>query len=261
MVYEQIRIGLLGTLEVTCTSRLTPDRRGVQITAAKLRQVLTMLAANANTMVSTSQLIDELWPSNPPNSVKTIVQTYVYQLRKLFGEASQSAGGGKLLTTRLGGYLLAVPRENVDIFQFQELMARGRAALRHGKPGHAADLLGKALGLWRGIALADVNAGPNLQGLAVYLEEQRLEAVSARIEADLANNRHGELVGELRSLITTHRLHESFYIRLMQALHGCGRRGEALTVYHQLRSTLAQDLGLEPSGEAQRLQHEILKSG
>jgi DNA-binding SARP family transcriptional activator len=259
MLREQIRIGLLGTLEVRRTSRLGQERL-VQITAAKLRQVLAVLAANANATVSTDQLIDELWPNDPPSTVKTIVQTYVYKLRKLFGEASRSPNGTTLLTTRPGGYLLTVPRENVDIFQFQELMGRGRAALRHGKPGHAAELLRDSLELWRGIVLADVNMGPILQGLSVCLEEQRLEAVSARIEADLANNRHGEVVGELRSLVATHRLHESFHIRLMQALHRSGRRGEALTVYHQLRSILHQDLGLEPSIEARQLQHEILNS-
>lgn len=257
---EQIRIGLLGTLKVTYTFEGT-HYCSLQITAAKQRQVLAMLASNANTTVSTDQLIDELWPSDPPSTVKTIVQTYVYQLRKLFGERLRSANGATLLTTRPGGYLLAVPQENVDMFQFQELMGRGRAALRHGRPDHAAELLGQSLELWRGAILPDVSMGPVLKGLSVYLEEQRLEAVSARIDADLANNRHGELVGELRRLVTSHRLYEPFHIRLMQALHRSGRRGEALSVYHQLRAILDQDLGLEPSDEARQMQCEILNSG
>ncbi len=260
MLGEQIRIGLLGTLDVSHTPGISIARRSVQITAAKLRQVLAMLAANANTMVSTDHLIDELWPEAPPSTVKTIVQTYVYQLRKLFGETSSSSHRTSLLTTRPGGYLLTVPRDDVDIFQFQQLMERGRTALTHGKPDRAADLLRDALALWRGPVLADVTLGPNLHGLWVYLEEQRLEAVSLRIEADLANNRHREVVAELRRLVATHRLHESFYIRLMQALHRSGRRGEALTVYHQLRHILDQDLGLEPSLEAQQLQQQILIS-
>jgi len=167
------------------------------------------------------KLIDELWPSDPPSTVKTIVQTYVYQLRKLFGERLRSANGATLRTTRPGGYLLTVPPGNVDMFQFQELMGRGRAALRHGRPDHA---------------------------------------VSARIDADLTNSRHGELVGELRRLVASHRLHEPFHIRLMQALHRSGRRGEALNVYHQLRAILDQDLGLEPSGEARQMHCEILNS-
>jgi DNA-binding SARP family transcriptional activator len=261
MFGEEVRINLLGPLEVSAPAGTGSNDNSMEITAAKLRQVLAMLAANANTMVSIDQLIDELWPTNPPSTVKTIVQTYVYQLRKLFGEASRSCKGPSLLATRPGGYLLSVPRENVDIFQFESLLEGGMAELRAGQPGCAAKLLREALALWRGPALVDVNMGPSLHGLSVYLEEQRLEAVSARIEADLADDRPGEIVGELRRLVADHRLHESFHIRLMQALHRCGRRGEALTVYHQLRGILDQDLGLEPSPEAQQVQREILNSG
>ncbi|GAA3192104.1 AfsR/SARP family transcriptional regulator [Actinocorallia longicatena] len=260
MLSEQIRIDLLGTLEVGFTSRMTTGRRSV-ITAAKLRQMLAMLAANTNTMVSMEQLIDELWPCSPPSSVKTIVQTYVYQVRKLFREAPRSANGTTLLVTRPGGYLLTVPRDNVDVFRFQHLLGRGLTALRLGRPDHASELLREALALWRGPALADVTAGPHLQGLSVYLEEQRLEAVSARIEADLATDRCGELVGELRRLVADHPLNESFHIRLMQALHRSGRRGDALTVYHRLRAVLDRDLGIGPSAEAREVQQEILRSG
>jgi DNA-binding SARP family transcriptional activator len=258
MLGEQIRVDLLGTLEVSHVPGIAMCRRTVPISAAKLRQVLAMLAANATTMVGTDQLIDELWPGGPPPTVKTIVQTYVYQLRKLLGVALRLRQSKTPLTTCPGGYMLTVPRDNIDIFQFQQLMGRGRTALLHGQPARAADLLRESLSLWRGPVLADVATGPNLHGLAVYLEEQRLESVSLRIEADLAINRHREVVGELRRLVATHRLHESFYIRLMQALHRSGRRGEALTVYHQLRRILDQDLGLEPSVEAQQLQQEIL---
>lgn len=260
MLGEQVQIGLLGTLEVSCPRVAIRGHRAARLTAAKPRQVLAMLAANAGTMVSVDQLIDELWPTAPPSTVKTAVQTYVYQLRLFFGEASRSRSGATVLVTRPGGYLLTVPREKVDVFQFQSLLHRGRTALRLGHPGHAAELLRAALALWRGPVLADVNLGPDLEGLSVYLEEQRLAALSARIEADLADSRHGELVGELRRLVVGHPLHESFYVRLMQALQGCGRRGEALRVYQQLRATLDRDLGLEPSSEAQQLQRTILDS-
>jgi SARP family transcriptional regulator, regulator of embCAB operon len=260
MSAEKIWIGLLGTLEVSQAAGIAMSRRPVELTAAKLRQVLAMLAANANTMVSTDQLIDELWPEGPPATVKTIVQTYIYQLRKQLGRASQPSRDTNLLLTRPGGYMLTLPHDNVDTFRFEQLMGRGKAALRDGQPGVAAELLRESLTLWRGPVLADVATGPILRPMTVYLEELRLEAVSLRIDADLADNRHSEVVGELRSLVAAHQFHESFYIRLMQALHQSGRRSEALTVYHQLRRVLDQDLGLEPSPEAQQVQHEILSN-
>ncbi|WP_199865011.1 AfsR/SARP family transcriptional regulator [Frankia sp. EI5c] len=232
----------------------------LRVTATKLRQVLAMLAVNANATVSTEQLIDELWPYGPPSTVKTIVQTYVYQLRKIFADNVPRPRVTDVLVTRPGGYAMAVPRENIDIFLFQNLVQCGRDALGAGRAAAAADLLRAALDEWRGPVPGDISAGPYLRGLYVYLEEQRLEAVSLRIEADLANNRHREIVGELRSLVAKHHLHEWFHIRLMQALHRSGRRGEALAAYRRLRCILDDELGLEPSPEAQRLQQEILVS-
>nr|WKU62179.1 AfsR/SARP family transcriptional regulator [uncultured bacterium] len=249
MLGDQVRIGLLGTLEVS---------HAPEITAAKLRQVLAMLAVNANSVVSIEQLIDELWPYGPPSTVKTIVQTYVYQLRKLFVREFESSRGTVLLATRPGGYILAVPRGNVDIYRFQDLVRCGRNALCQGQATLAAESLREALTLWRGQALTDVASGPMLRGLALYLEEQRLEALSLRMEADLASNRHREIVGELRLLVNTHHLHESFHVLLIQALHRSGRRGEALNAYSQLHRILDEELGLEPSSQAKELQREIL---
>lgn len=247
-----MQFNLMGTLEVLENDQILP------LTAAKPRQVLAMLSVNANTLVSTEQLIDELWPDGPPTRAKTTVQTYVYQLRKLLGRSFTSARGKEVLITRPVGYVLAVPRDSVDIFRFQHLMERGRNLLRQGDASRAADLLREALALWRGPILADVTRGPRLEGHAVYLEEQRMEALALRIEADLETKRHREIIGELRSLVTTHRLHEWIYVRLMQALHRSGRRSEALDVYRQLRHLLDDELGLEPPADAKRLQYQIL---
>lgn len=260
MIGQQIRINLLGTLEVSYAHGMAADERYLDITASKLRQVLAMLAVNASSMVSAEQLIDELWPCGPPSTVKTIVQTYIYQLRKLFSERFGCSRGAELLITRPGGYVFAVPRDNIDTFRFQHLTESGRNALSRGQATRAADLLRESLALWRGPMSSDIASGPSLHGVSLYLEEQRLEALSLRIEADLVTNRHQEIVGELRLLVTTHRLHEPFHTQLMRALHLSGRRGGALAAYRQLRHVLDDELGLEPSAEAQEIQHEILVS-
>jgi DNA-binding SARP family transcriptional activator len=247
-----MQINLLGTLEVLEEGRALP------LTAAKPRQVLAMLAVNVDAMVSAEQLIDELWPDGPPTSAKTTVQTYVYQLRKLLDRSLDSARGNEVLITRPAGYVLAVPREGVDIVRFQQVREQGKAALQRGDASRAADLLRESLGLWRGPVLADVLRGPRLEGHTVYLEEQRMETLALRIEADLKAKRHWEIIGELRMLVSTHRLHEWIYVRLMQALHHSGRRGEALDVYRQLCRMLDDDLGLEPPPDAKQLQYQIL---
>lgn len=260
MLGELIWINLLGPLEVSQALGFENCPTSVGITATKLRQVLALLAVNAGATVSVERMIDELWPSGPPNTVKTIVQTYIHQLRKLFDKSLRSSRSTELLVTRPDGYELAIPAGNVDVFRFQSLLCRSRNELRRKQPAEAGDLLREALNLYRGPIAADITSGPALYGLSVLLEELKLEAVSLRIEADLADDRHREIVGELRSLVATHRLHETFYIKLMEALHRSGRRGDALVVYSDLHCILDTELGLKPSPEARKLQHEILVS-
>jgi len=63
-------------------------------------------------------------------------------------------------------------------------------------PAVAADLLGAALRLWRGRALADVADGLTaLAGRIAGLEEARRTALYLRIDADLAAGRHHKLAG------------------------------------------------------------------
>ncbi|MGH4015642.1 MAG: AfsR/SARP family transcriptional regulator [Pseudonocardiaceae bacterium] len=249
-----MQFNLMGPLEVKGDGRtLTP-------TAAKPRQVLALLAINAGAMVSTEQLIDELWPEGPPTSAKTTVQTYVYHLRKILSRSKESSRGNDVLSTRPAGYVLTVPQDNIDVVRFQHLMADGTRTLRRGDASRASHLLREALSLWRGPMLVDVTAGPRLQGHVAFVEEQRIEALSLRIEIDLETGRHQEIIGELRWLTQTHHLNEWAHVRLMQALHRSGRRGEALDAYQKLRRLLGDELGLEPSVDAKQLQQLILAS-
>src|SRR5262249_60538108 len=78
--------------------------------------------------------------------------------------------------------------------------------------------------------------------------------------ADLALRRYGEVVSELRALTAEHPLNERFHSQLMIALHGSGRRAEALEVYQKLRRVLTRELGLEPSVEAGQIHQAILRA-
>ena len=94
---------------------------------------------------------------------------------------------------------------------------------------------------------------------AERLNEQRLEALTERIDCDLRVGRHGELVGELEALVAEHPLRESLRGPLMLALYRSGRQADALEAYVDARRTLRDELGLEPSPELRRLEQEILR--
>ncbi len=155
-------------------------------------------------------------------------------------------------------YLLDVPDENIDVCGFEQLSSQGRLAVERGDPMRAAELLSEALSVWRGKALVGLSTGEILSAYVTRLEEDRLQALEMRIEADMQLGRHQELVSELKVLVFTNPLHERFHADLMTALSCSGRRCEALEVYRRLRAVLIEDLGLEPSAPLQHLHQSLL---
>ena len=81
---------------------------------------------------------------------------------------------------------------------------------------------------------------------AARLEELRLAALEARIDADLALGRHDALTAELEQLAAEHPLRERLHGQLMLALYRCGRQAEALAAYRRARDLLADELGIDP---------------
>ncbi|MYT69737.1 MULTISPECIES: AfsR/SARP family transcriptional regulator [unclassified Streptomyces] len=254
-------IDVLGTLAVR--------EHGVSVTpsAPKPRQVLALLALNVNQVVPVSVLTEELWGVQPPRSARPTLQTYVLQLRELIGAALARSGDSEqrsakdVLMTVPGGYLLRSAEGTSDVKEFERLAGAGYRAMDGEDYPEAARRLRDALALWTGSALADIQAGVHLEPQIKRLEESRLCALDQRIEADLRLGRHRGLLAELTVLVSRYPTHENLCGQYMLALHRSGRRGEALSAYQRLRTTLVRTLGLEPSAPLVKLQRAILVSG
>jgi predicted ATPase len=148
--------------------------------------------------------------------------------------------------------------DGLDIARFERLAAEGRAALLDD-PAAAARLLGEALRLWRGPALADFVFAPFAQAEAARLEELRLAALGDRVEADLALGRHAELVPELEALLVEHPLRERVAGQLIVALYRAGRQADASGIYHATRAILVEQLGMEPSPSLRAVLTRVLE--
>lgn len=221
---------ILGPLEVV-DGNWTIDVHG-----GKPRALLLALLQRPGETVSTDRLIDELWGDEPPETAQNTLQVYVSQLRRSLGPDS--------IKRRTTGYALIADRAQIDLARFEDLVESARDA----DPHTAAGKLREALALWRGAPEAD----------APRLEELRLAALEARIDADLAVGRHAELVAELQQLVADEPLRERPRAQLMLALYRSGRQADALAEYAKARETLAQELGVEPGPELQRAQRAIL---
>src|SRR6266545_1948488 len=235
---------LLGPLEVL------DGNAPVRVAAGKQRALLALLLLNANRTVARDRIVDDLWGEDVPESAKKMVQIHVSQLRKALPEPR--------LLTRAPGYLLEVTGEELDVTRFELSVAAGRDALSRGDARTAADLLRQGLALWRGPALAEFSE-PFARHEGARLEELRAAALEWRLEADLALGHHGDVVGELETLIARHPLRERLRSQHMLALYRSGRHADALASYQAHRRTLSEELGIEPSASLRELERLMLQ--
>jgi DNA-binding SARP family transcriptional activator len=242
---------ILGPLEALDGGRV------VGLGGTRQRALLAVFLLHRGETLSADRLIDELWGERPPATATKSVQVYISRLRKALagGDGDGSAGA---IVTREHGYELQLDPELLDAHRFERLVAEGRAALAAGRPRPAASALEDALALWRGPPLADLAYEPFAQREASRLEDMRLEALEALIEAKLALGAHAELVGQLKTLIEEHPYRERLRAQLMLALYRCDRQADALQAYQDARLTLVEELGIEPSERLRELEQAIL---
>ena len=183
-------LALLGPVEIGPAGGTTTP-----VAQPRLRVLLGLLGVAAGGMVTAEALVDGVWGEQWSPGREKNLHALVYQLRRRL--AAVDPGNGRARLARAGaGYRLVLGPGELDVAVFRDLAGQGREAARAGDPAGARELFGRALGLWRGAALAD--AAPlcaRLAGEAARLEEARLAVTEERIAADLALGRHGEVAG------------------------------------------------------------------
>jgi DNA-binding SARP family transcriptional activator len=118
----------------------------------------------------------------------------------------------------------------------------------------------RALKLWRGSVLSDVEHGRLMEAEVARLEQSRLTMVEYQVETGLRLGRHRESLSDLAGLVVQHRFHENLHAQYMLALYRSGCRTRALEIYHRLRTSMIDELGLEPSAKLQWLHYAVLTS-
>ena len=241
-----MRFGVLGQLTVW-----TGDGEPARVPGAKVRALLAHLLVHRGTSVSADRLGAELW-DRPAHDTSAALQTAVSRLRGALDRVEAGARGR--VESGPSGYRLRVEPGQVDADLFEDLVARARGAA----PAEAAALLGQALDLWRGPALADHADAPFAAPAVGRWEEMRLTAVEDRARARLDVGEDASLVAELDELLRAEPLRERLRAAHMLALYRSGRQTEALESYRRGSELLASEIGVEPGPELVRLHERIL---
>jgi DNA-binding SARP family transcriptional activator/tetratricopeptide (TPR) repeat protein len=241
----QVRLRMLGPVE------LQHGDGGLRPGGPQLRLLLALLALSPGHVVPVADLIDTIWAERPPPSARASLQILVTRLRRLLAVVP-----GCIVDRCGDGYRLQLSPQLVDVHRFRSLVGSARQARDDDE---AIAVLGQALRLWRGPALADVAATPRVDAIRAGLAEEHLSAAQDRFGRLLAAGRDVEAAAEIPRMLARHPLAERLAGLLMIACYRCGRPADALQVFRDLRGRLVGELAVEPGAELQRLHQQILR--
>ncbi|MFD4638094.1 BTAD domain-containing putative transcriptional regulator [Lentzea sp. NPDC058436] len=215
-------VRILGPVEVC-----GPHGRA-ELTGARQRSIVAVLALRAGSPVAVDRLVDVLWGEDPPRTAVRSLHSHVARVR----QALADCGLPGALVTKPGGYQLDA---SVDAETF----------------GRTRDL-----GLWRGEPLAGTELFGWGRAEIDRLREQRIAALEAHWGERLDRP---DAVEELERLVVGHPTRERLVGLLMRALHQDGRHADALEAFRRLRQRLADELGVDPGPELTALHTAILR--
>ena len=241
---------LLGPFE------LTVGGQSLELSSPKQRAILAVLAIRSETLATTAEIVEAVWGPDAGPQVDHTLQQHISAIRKVLEPDRRPRAEPTVLLRRGPGYQLLV--DDLDLRDFDALVAAARRQLRAERLREGLDLLDRASALWRGDAPADVRGTHWLDAFATRLDELHLVSIEDRADALLRLERYQLVVPELEALTRAHPYRERLHAQLMLALYGSDRQADALATYQRLRATLADELGLEPSPPVRALESAIL---
>jgi DNA-binding SARP family transcriptional activator len=251
MVDESLEFGLLGPLEMTVDGTVVP------LGTPKQRAVLAMLLMNRNSPVGVERLISALWEDEPPSGARASIHSYVSNLRKLLSGAGIDPRG--VLAAAPPGYRLAVIENNCDLGRFITEKTAGVHAAAVSRFEEASQHLSTALAQWRGPVLEDLRDFQFVDTFATSLVEEKILVHTAKAEAEIACGRAAAVISDLETLIAEHPYREPLWAQLITAYYMTDRQSDALAAYRRVKTTLADELGIDPGPTLRALNERILR--
>lgn len=221
------------------------------------RRAFAYLVLMRTAGATSEQLAEAVWPADPPPGWRSGVSALVSRLRQLFATRMD---GALTIDSEFGLYRLhASEGPWVDVDASLLAVEQGRGALsRADAAGARAHLMTACV----------ISARPFLAGEeGSWIDEVRRQLLETRIRAleglaqlELDLNAPEEAVRWLEELLRLDPYRDRTQVALMRALSLAGNPSRAVAVYLNTQRLLADELGVDPSPEAQAAYLEILRA-
>ncbi|WP_117211294.1 BTAD domain-containing putative transcriptional regulator [Allorhizocola rhizosphaerae] len=242
-------VRLLGPIEVV------GPNGPASLVGPRQRTLIGLLGLRAGNLVSHLKLAEGLWGEATPRTAMRSLYSHIARIR----QALDDCGLPGILITRDSGYVLNLRPAEVDTMSFEERVGQGREALARGAATEAVTHLLDGLALWRGPAFEDGEPAGWAEVEVERLAQARMSALEDLWDARLRLGEHAAAVDEIERLLATDPARERLVSLLMLALCRSGRHASAIEAYQRLRVHLADQLGVDPSPQLQRMHVAVLR--
>lgn len=215
------------------------------------RDTLAVLLAQ-RAPVSADRLLAEVWDSE---AALGSLQAVVSRLRSTLEPGRSARGENRCLVSSSAGYAVRADTEDVDTWQFEHLAS---GAVAEPDPATALARHREAERLWTGPPYADCET-ESVAAVRARLVELRAASTERAGQALLDLGRPEEAVLLLGGATADHPFRERLHALLALGQYRCGRQSEALTTLRELRTRLADELGVDPTPDVRRLEDDLLQ--
>ncbi|WP_426504379.1 ATP-binding protein [Dactylosporangium sp. McL0621] len=236
-------------------------RDGVELSAGPRQQayLLALLLAREGRPISIDELVGLIWGEDAPASALNATHKYVGALRRLLEPALLHRKSGSYILRRGSGYLCAAGPGALDLVDFRSLVASARVQLEERRGDVALELYLEALGLWEGPAGDGMVHGPAATAIFAVLNDEFFEACVAAAELAVTLGEPERVLPPLQLAAGMAPFHEPVQASLVTALGAAGQQAAALAVFTEVRTRLAEELGIDPGHALDSAHRRVLR--
>jgi len=243
-------IRLLGDVEIESAGTTFTLERSAE------RCVLATLAFSTGHVVAVGTLVDHIWSDRPTTNAEQTVASYVRTVRRVI----ERAGGGRdwLPNRRFDGYRLDIDPAMVDHRRFTDLSSTARHLASRADHARAIEAYERALGLWRGEALANV-AGRWADGRRYRMRQERLAVTFELLDLLLRRGAYETVAGRAVDLVLEEPSDRALALAL-RGLAGSGQKALIQPFLNRAAERMREVGGGRPSAEVVALARKLTDS-
>jgi DNA-binding SARP family transcriptional activator len=221
--------------------------------ADKTRNLLCRLALQDHFSVSRERLLHTLWPASPNGSAGQSLNSLIYSLHKLLGDALD---GAPPVIYADGYYHLNVEAGiTIDVAHFDTLVRDGTRQARAGQQSAAMKIYEQAVALYRG----DLCTVSDIQSLMVCeaLRAQYLHVLAELSDYYCAQQDYTNCLVYAQRLLASDPCREDAHRLIMRCHMRQGQRAQALHQYRVCENILQAEFDVTPEAATVQLYEQI----